>query len=286
MIQLIEFNLHVTEMTEENQTNMKKMTLLLFTFIILVGCSSTNEENNNLKSSTKVDNRAGVKEADAESTENEAVFPLELTEVAAQEVVYNHFLQRNIDMRELMDEVHTRDDYQLVYDNTTAAYSALEAQIADIFTPYVATEQVKELAELYAEINTCECDSFAMITPNMVNVKFTIVEQDADHFVARFIEIGEEYNPSHGTHTVKFVNEENTWKFRESEYKAHTNEAFDLDKADIANSGFNFSTYELDPMHFVEYRTVDGVELIVMENRGTYAGYDRQTGEIHLLYDY
>lgn len=258
--------------------------LLLFTFIILVGCSSTNEANDDLTPVTEAENDIVVE--NAESAENEEELPPAMTEEEAQEIVFDHFLERNIDIRELMDDIHTRDDYQLVYDNTTSEYTALEAQIEDIFTPHVAKDQVKKLAELYAEINTCECDSFSTITPNMTNVKFNLEEQDTDYFIVSFIELGEEYNPSHGTHIAKFVNEDDTWKFSESEFKAYSKESFDLSKTDIANSGFDFSTQEVVPMNFIEYRTVDDVELIVMENRGTYAGYDSQTGEIHVLYDY
>lgn len=202
----------------------------------------------------------------------------ELTVEEAQEIVFDHYLARLVEMRELMDDVYEREDYRLVFDDRTEEFAALEKEIAEVFQPMITQDSLQEIAEYYAEMYTCECDSYPKITPNMANVNFEVLEQDSEKFVASFNELGDEMDPTHGQYIVMFTLEDGVWKYADAEFKEHTDEAYGLTAEDVANYGFDYSTYEIVPMEYIETRSIDGKEVLVYENYGYLVGYEVDTG--------
>lgn len=256
--------------------------LLILLFTVACGAEkSVDEEANQSKPQETEDMEEKAKDAPAIEEDPVAEVP-ELTEEEAKEVVYDFFLERMILARDLMDEKHEEADYQLYYDQATKEHQDLISSFEEIFAPIIVEDKLGVEAALFAEINTCEC-SYPVVTPNQVNVRFELMKQTDGEFTASFIKLGDFDEANGGKTFVTFGYEDEMWKFVESDTQP-LKEKLQLEAEDFEGFGFNFATYETIPMAFVEYSSVDGAELIIMEKNGEDIGFDVDTGEMHLVY--
>lgn len=258
---------------------------VLVAVMVLTGCADgENANNGNAQEDVDVDSsrNEGVSSNeganDSENEADEGEEEAELTVEEAHEIVFDHFLARLVEIDELMDDVFERENYSKIYDNRTEEFAAFEKEVAEVFQPIITQDSLQAIAEYYAEMYTCECNSYPKITPNMANVNFDLLEQDAEKFVVSFNELEDEMNQIPGQYIMTFALEDGVWKYADAEFKEHTDEAYGLTVEDVANYGFDYQTYEVAPLEYIDTRTIDGKEVLVFEEYGYLVGYEVDTG--------